>query len=349
MQEEVLQEEEEEVLWAWASKVLVVSAMIANGVEGAVEEQKSRMRCRRCTTFFVVVALCLCYVTTRQEAMAALQISLLFASTSWLWVARLPLSLLLPYPLMVSATTLCYSRRARDLVFSRILVFDGAADPVVVSVSLSLCVATVFALKKWSALVARDHGVLQEVLGPVLITKPLIALFGFGNALVEEIEFRGLLLGTLLPPPKVIKIKQALLPVTLQAILFAAQHVRGGFPNGALGGLLVFLWGAALGFLRVYSQGLLAGYLVHVVADITIALLIANRHTNLLQEEQLSSASRQRRKTIVVPLFRTTSARTRRRHRSNNTDDDDDDDDTTNNNNTGGGNRHTRRGIKIGG
>ena len=69
-------------------------------------------------------------------------------------------------------------------------------------------------------------------------------------------------------------IGSAICVVTLQASAFAAAHVLLGFPNGRLGYLMVFVYGTMLGYLRVRSKGMLAPYLTHVLADLTIGYFL---------------------------------------------------------------------------
>lgn len=87
--------------------------------------------------------------------------------------------------------------------------------------------------------------------------------FAGGNALAEEVLFRGLLqhalaisfgwLGGLL----------------LQAAAFGLLHIHG-FPSGWSGVLLAAIYGLMLGAIRHRSRGLLAPWVAHVFADLTI-------------------------------------------------------------------------------
>jgi len=97
----------------------------------------------------------------------------------------------------------------------------------------------------------------------VLVGLPVFALL---NALAEELLYRGLLQQALMEALG----DRPLLVVPLQASAFAALHYAVGFPNGALGYLMVFAWGCVLGVLRRRTGGLLAPFLVHVAADLVI-------------------------------------------------------------------------------
>merc|ERR1711924_160742 len=109
-------------------------------------------------------------------------------------------------------------------------------------------------------------------LGSMLTPVNLLPLAVF-NALQEEMEFRMLLMGGLLHPNDT-----ALLWITvvilLQALYFAALHVAGGFPSGASGGLLVFIWGTFLGILRYWTGGMALVLVLHFQADVVIFILV---------------------------------------------------------------------------
>jgi len=67
----------------------------------------------------------------------------------------------------------------------------------------------------------------------------------------------------------------AVLPaVALQAVSYGLQHTQG-FPSGPLGVTLATIYGLVLGVVRLKANGLLAPWLAHVVADLTIIALIA--------------------------------------------------------------------------
>jgi membrane protease YdiL (CAAX protease family) len=99
-----------------------------------------------------------------------------------------------------------------------------------------------------------------------------LACLGFAmlNAAMEEIVFRGIIMQAL---------DSALgagnLTVVIQAGLFAAFHYVAGFPNGTWGFVMVFVYGLMLGVLRRRSQGILASWIAHVLADVTIFAILA--------------------------------------------------------------------------
>ena len=94
--------------------------------------------------------------------------------------------------------------------------------------------------------------------------------FAIFNAAMEEAIFRGVVMEA---------IDSALgtgyLSVGIQAIPFAALHYLAGFPNGILGFLMVLVYGVMLGAIRRLSKGILAPFVAHVAADITIFSILA--------------------------------------------------------------------------
>ena len=115
-------------------------------------------------------------------------------------------------------------------------------------------------VENFRALIPRDSGHL--ILGGLI--------FSVGNALLEEIIWRGILLEALaaLTP-------FAALAIGLQAVSFGLQHAEG-FPSGAVGVVLATFYGAMLGGLRTYAKGMAAPILAHVFADLTIYLILVN-------------------------------------------------------------------------
>ncbi|OHD54935.1 MAG: hypothetical protein A2Y33_02990 [Spirochaetes bacterium GWF1_51_8] len=122
----------------------------------------------------------------------------------------------------------------------------------------------------WTYLFKPDMSGLLEIIPfdniPLLIA--LILGFSLFNAIGEETVFRGILqeaLKTVFPFP--------FAAVTIQCLLFGVWHFYG-FPSGVSGMALVWLWGAALGWLRERTGGMLAPLLAHFFADFTIILIV---------------------------------------------------------------------------
>jgi membrane protease YdiL (CAAX protease family) len=129
---------------------------------------------------------------------------------------------------------------------------------------------TPFALAGWFLLARPD---LSDVLDTYVPDVPLPVLliggvgFALVNAALEELSWRGVMQDRLIP---LFGISGAIL---LQAASFGVQHAWG-FPRGIEGVALAGGWAVLLGFLRQRSEGLLAPFVAHVVADATIAVIV---------------------------------------------------------------------------
>jgi len=100
---------------------------------------------------------------------------------------------------------------------------------------------------------------------------PLACLgFAMVNAAMEEIVFRGIMMQALDSA-----LGAGKLTLVIQAASFASFHYLAGFPNGVWGFAMVFIYGFMLGVLRRRSQGMLAPWIAHVLADITIFAILA--------------------------------------------------------------------------
>ncbi len=103
------------------------------------------------------------------------------------------------------------------------------------------------------------------------LAAPLLVIGSVGfaatNALFEEWIWRGVFqkcLGDLYP---------LRVAIGIQALSFGIAHAHG-FPRGVAGVVLAGVWAVLLGILRAKSRGLLAPFLAHFVADMTIAQLL---------------------------------------------------------------------------
>ena len=101
-----------------------------------------------------------------------------------------------------------------------------------------------------------------------------VYMVGFAaiNALIEEIIWRGVEMAALEAAFGV-----GVLALVLQAVQFGLAHYRGGFPNGWSGVGLTFLFGLAMGWLRMRTKGLLVPWVAHAAADFTIIWLVVHR------------------------------------------------------------------------
>lgn len=99
-----------------------------------------------------------------------------------------------------------------------------------------------------------------------------IPMFAIANAVTEEAIFRGVLQTAIAESSS-----RATTTIALQAAGFAAIHYEMGFPNGPIGYAMVFIYGLALGFLRMRTDGLLAPIAAHIVADLVIGYAVIVR------------------------------------------------------------------------
>jgi membrane protease YdiL (CAAX protease family) len=100
---------------------------------------------------------------------------------------------------------------------------------------------------------------------------PGAILFSLANAALEDAAYRGVVLDALGP---------GIVAGVFQALSFAALHFQGGFPRGAIGVGLAFVYGLALGGLRRKAAGLLAprgDACCHGHRELCIVLMLARR------------------------------------------------------------------------
>lgn len=102
---------------------------------------------------------------------------------------------------------------------------------------------------------------LPTGLHPVVLTAAFVA-WSACNAVAEELYFRGALQHELVRG-------LAGAGVAVQAVAFGAMHFHG-FPRGWSGVALATAYGLMMGALRRRSGGLLAPWVAHVAADLTI-------------------------------------------------------------------------------
>lgn len=101
---------------------------------------------------------------------------------------------------------------------------------------------------------------------PILVL--LGVIFSVGNALLEELIFRGAMMRALEAVFADFKI-----PIILQALAFGLAHWNG-IPSGIVGAMLAAFYGLLVGALRRSSGGLLSPFIAHIGADATIAVLL---------------------------------------------------------------------------
>jgi hypothetical protein len=101
---------------------------------------------------------------------------------------------------------------------------------------------------------------------------PFLGLgFAVLNAALEEAAFRGIVMQSTDSA-----FGPGVLSLLLQAGLFGAMHFLQGFPRGAWGFGMAFVFGIMLGHIRRKSRGMLAPWLAHVCADLVVFAILAN-------------------------------------------------------------------------
>lgn len=152
----------------------------------------------------------------------------------------------------------------------------GSLGPGVRWLVLAVIPVAAAALVLWAAAVGEaglSEGArlaIRQTQGvPLWIVVPVGLLFSCANAAVEEAFYRGVILQALLGTVGTVA------AVTLQAASFGLLHTEG-IPSGPVGVLLTTGYGLLLGFIRLKAGGLLAPWLAHVLADVTIVALIAS-------------------------------------------------------------------------
>ena len=103
------------------------------------------------------------------------------------------------------------------------------------------------------------------IVSAVALVAWVACAFAALNAAMEEIIFRGVLMEAL---DSALGADQR--AIAAQAVAFAAGHYLSGFPNGALGFVMVLTYGVLLGLIRRRAGGLIAPWLAHVAADLVI-------------------------------------------------------------------------------
>lgn len=178
-----------------------------------------------------------------------------------------PLTLLVPlviYGLIAAAVP--------SLRRSVLWLHSGRFDPDVLILVLVTIVLSGAALIGWYYLVKPDINFHLAQMPKLSFWMLPLAAIGFAmlNAAMEEFAFRGIIMQSL---------DSALgagnLSVLIQATSFGLFHYAAGFPNGGWGLAMVTIYGFMLGMLRRRSQGLLACWTAHVLADVVIFGILA--------------------------------------------------------------------------
>lgn len=146
----------------------------------------------------------------------------------------------------------------------------GRIDGVAWAMMAAVAAVSVAALVLWQSLfdgqLPSTYRQLTESLSPPVAIAGALG-FMIVNGAVEDSVFFGVLLTPLLRhfPPG--------LAVIMTALAFGLAHFNG-VPSGPVGIVLAATWALMLGYLRMRTEGMLATYLAHVVADTTIVVVL---------------------------------------------------------------------------
>jgi len=184
------------------------------------------------------------------------------------------------WPFHLLFPLLCYSALALAVPKLRATVcymHTGRLSRDVILIALCTVFVSSIALSIWYRAVGPDLTVqLAHFPSMPVWMLPLAGLgFSLGNATIEELVYRGIILQALESAAG-----SRLVSLLVQAWLFGALHYREGFPNGAWGLAMTAVYGIMLGVLRRRSQGMLAPWVVHVFADCVIFTILAGMVLN---------------------------------------------------------------------
>ena len=145
----------------------------------------------------------------------------------------------------------------------------GTANARLWLAAFAVSILATSALVAWAELIQPDLQTFRAMVPhgnlPVLIS----AALGFAllNATMEELIWRGGIQSWLARHTTIT------VAILLQGISFGALH-WAGFPSGWSGVALATIYGVMLGWLRHATRGLAAPIVAHILADLTIFLLV---------------------------------------------------------------------------
>ncbi|MGZ3656656.1 MAG: CPBP family glutamic-type intramembrane protease [Bdellovibrionota bacterium] len=151
----------------------------------------------------------------------------------------------------------------------------GRLDRITWFLLILTSLLSALALILW-ALWTNYLGVATQMIAPLKAAPRWFSLlvlvpgFALANAAAEEAVYRGVIQYAL----EKVFAQRAWLALALQASAFAAAHFIAGFPNGKIGYLMTFVYALLLGWLRRRTNGMLAPYIAHVVADTVIGVTL---------------------------------------------------------------------------
>lgn len=164
------------------------------------------------------------------------------------------------------------SRRVRWIGPPGGWVPPGRASPRILGFAALTVVGAAAALAGWVATGPQLGAATEELIELARVTPPIVVglsvvVFVVVNATAEEVAYRVVAFDVAR------RLAGPWLAVVVQAAAFGTLHVAG-FPAGLAGMALTFLYGLALGAIRLLTGGLRLAIGVHMLADATIAALV---------------------------------------------------------------------------
>lgn len=146
---------------------------------------------------------------------------------------------------------------------------SGEASAQVWLAAFGIAILATVALVTWAELFQPDLETFRAMIpgGNVLVLVSAALGFALLNATMEELIWRGGIQSWLAEHTSI------RLAILVQALSFGALH-WAGFPSGWSGVALATIYGVMLGWLRHATGGLAAPIVAHILADITIFLLV---------------------------------------------------------------------------
>lgn len=135
--------------------------------------------------------------------------------------------------------------------------------------AFAVSILAIAALVTWAELVQPDMQTFREMVPQGNLAVLISAALGFAllNATMEEMIWRGGIQSWLVGQ------SNTTLAILIQGISFGTLH-WAGFPSGWSGVALATIYGVMLGWLRHATSGLAAPIVAHILADLTIFLLV---------------------------------------------------------------------------
>jgi membrane protease YdiL (CAAX protease family) len=179
-----------------------------------------------------------------------------------------PFALLIPFFLYLVAVLMVPPLRA-SLYWTR----TGRLNGGVLAMVILTAIISGIALYLWNRLLKPDLSIHLSFMPDMPSwLYPLAGLgFSIGNAVLEESVFRGMFMQALDSA-----FGPGMVSIIVQAWLFGAMHYMQGFPNGAWGIAMTFVYGIMLGVIRRRGHGMLAPTITHVGADMAIFAILAS-------------------------------------------------------------------------